>query len=324
MFSVNNNYNKTKQRGNTAGNINSGGIAVNNDEWIYYEVSDTIYKMKKDGSQQTVAIKSDNGYYKDLNIVGDWIYCNYRDVFDSFSVKNSYDINTIYKMKLDGSEKTKVEEIKDGHYEFLNIVGDWIYYVKESQKNKVYEIYKIKTDGSEKTKLASSYKSRYMDLNVSGDWIYYREYYENPTKNILCKMKIDGSQQTELESSDGFNYLYLNVLGDWIFYGDNYTIYKMKIDGSKKTELKSSDVGSYERLNISGDWIYYVGTSSLNGNKSIYKMKLDGSNNTIVTKTSKNNYQDLTVAGDWIFYTYRNPLYMVKTDGSSETQISED
>lgn len=148
MFSVNNNYNKTKQRGNTAGNINSGGIAVNNDEWIYYEVSDTIYKMKKDGSQQTVAIKSDNGYYKDLNIVGDWIYCNYRDVFDSFSVKNSYDINTIYKMKLDGSEKTKVEEIKDGHYEFLNIVGDWIFYTYRNP------LYMVKTDGSSETQIS--------------------------------------------------------------------------------------------------------------------------------------------------------------------------
>ena len=143
LFSVNSNP-KTQQNGNTAGNINSGGIAVNKDEWIYYNCLDTIYKMKKDGSQQTVAIKSDNGYYENLNVVGDWIYCNYRDAFDSFSDKNSYDINRIYKMKPDGSEKTKVEEINDSHYEFLNVVGIGSIMLKSLNNIKCMKYIKLK------------------------------------------------------------------------------------------------------------------------------------------------------------------------------------
>lgn len=67
-----------------------------------------------------------------FNIVKGWIY------FD-----NSQDSNGLYKMKLDGSEKTK---LTDGYCGQFSIVCDWIYYQNAS-------FYRIKTDGTEEENL---------------------------------------------------------------------------------------------------------------------------------------------------------------------------
>ena len=69
--------------GNTEGNITNGGMAVKQDDWIYYCEYDasanypgapnnsSIWKMRSNGSNKTKLINVEASY---LNIKGDWIY----------------------------------------------------------------------------------------------------------------------------------------------------------------------------------------------------------------------------------------------------------
>ena len=60
---------------------------------------------------------------------GDWIH-----------YVNGLEDNKIYKIRIDGTQKQKV---CDDHAGYLNVIDDWIYYVKGFDK-----LYKIRTDGT--------------------------------------------------------------------------------------------------------------------------------------------------------------------------------
>ncbi len=75
-------------------------------------------------------------YYHSEHIINDWLY--YVNVTDQ---------RTIYKVKLDGTERTKIttDSVTDTNYEDIQIYDNYIFYRNSLDGNKVY---RIKTDGS--------------------------------------------------------------------------------------------------------------------------------------------------------------------------------
>ena len=64
-----------------------------------------------------------------------------------FITLNIDDKNTLYKIKTDGTEKTKIDDFSSGR---INIAGDWIFYLYYSGTTAPSQ-YKIKTDGTSNT-----------------------------------------------------------------------------------------------------------------------------------------------------------------------------
>ena len=83
-------------------------------------------------------------------------------------------------MKLDGSNKTKLNDDKTGT---INFKDGWIYYNNRSDEGKIY---KIRLDGSDKTKVSDI---NYQKISMAGDWIYY------PTDiyGTTYRVRIDGT-----------------------------------------------------------------------------------------------------------------------------------
>ena len=73
----------------------------------------------------------------------------------------------LYISKVDGSNKTK---IVSGYISDINVIGEWIYYVKvyESKGIYYYDVYKIKLDGTKKEKI----KENCVGLNIIDDKLY--------------------------------------------------------------------------------------------------------------------------------------------------------
>lgn len=61
---------------------------------------------------------------------GDWLY--YR---------NSYDGGSIYKVKTDGTQNTKINDISSCN---ITLDGEWIYFRSLDTSNKFYELFRIK------------------------------------------------------------------------------------------------------------------------------------------------------------------------------------
>jgi len=83
-----------------------------------------------------------------INASHDWVYFTVNDM------KEAVTKSTLYKMKIDGSEKQKMFETYD--LKDLQIAGDCIFF-KSYTSNKInntYTLQKMKTDGSGKVEYA--------------------------------------------------------------------------------------------------------------------------------------------------------------------------
>lgn len=229
---------------------------------------------------------------------GDWIY---------------YNNNSLYKIKTDGTGKTEVS--KDMPV-FINVVGEWIYYIDVS--NDENEMYKVKIDGTSRTKLGNDVS---MYMVVAQDWIYYMN---DSDEGKLYKMRTDGTSKTKVANEIAFE---INISGDWVYYttlvdSGESEIHKVKKDGTGLTMLCGATSIAY--LNVSGEYLYFE-TSDLNGERGdIMRVKKDGANlSTICEDTA----EYINVSGDWIYYSNASDsykLYKIKIDGTGKTKINDD
>lgn len=201
-----------------------GGIEYLNvvDDWVYCTTNDKIYKLKTDFSNLTEIKKIVNGKEKsiqgeNIHIIGDWIYFEYGNVFCKVNIKggviqkvvdkggyssnivdgyiylnSDYYTGIVYKIKLDGSEKIKISNIK--YANFINVSGDYIYF--STTTNKDGGLYRIKKDGTELEKLLDDHFALFC---VGKEWIYF--YKEIVCENgldrysVSYKIRIDGTDE---------------------------------------------------------------------------------------------------------------------------------
>lgn len=275
--------------------------------WIYfsYVYDNTLYKVNCDGTG--LCKLSDNA--NQVIVSKGWIY--YTSMSDS-------DNTSLYKMDTDGNNKTK---LSDNNVYNINIIGDYVYYIRFSDENNDRILRRIKVDGTEEKAIDNSGIYFFYSL---GQWIYCQSYEE---KNF--KLKLEGTEKQSVympleevrgnTSGNKVNYGRMAKSEDWIYYGapNSDEFYKMKTDGSSKTLLNKDNPAS---INILGDWIYYNNQNDL----GLYKMKLDGTGK---TKIIDEDVMDVLVLNDWIYYLslcYDNQEYLckVKLDGSSRTVLN--
>lgn len=261
--------------GNLSGNLLNEGIISEKNNWIYYNNSDGLYKMKSDGSTVT-SISSDNANY--INIIGDYIYY--------INLSNG---NSIYKIKTDGTSKHKILASSS---KSINIVGNWIYYCKSTENGLNFRLYKINLDGANDTKISN-------DSVVGGDFIIVNDlmYYKINSDNggeDLYSSKLDGSDKRKLCD----NVKKFNVVGNYIYYytpTNNAGLYKMKTDGSNKTKI-SDDV--VDKFNVENNNIYY--TVDQHVSEILYSIDLSGVNKIKLAESPV--FTSINISKNFLFY----------------------
>jgi len=249
------------------------------DGWVYYEYASDdgfyidedgfihtekygIFKMRTDGSEETLLI--DEWLANCVTASDGWLYYQYdcdrmlpKDGGEGFDYIRDEENSGIFKIRLDGSERTQVTS---GDISEMNVVGDWIYYYGD-------DLYKVRTDGTEKTSVLPQACCYW--INVVGDWIYYRD-------DDIYKVRTDGTENKFVSNKIYNN---INVADSWIYCdywyeeGNSHPIYRMRLDGSEATRLCDESVGG---INIVGDWIIYD-VYGYDYSKYYYIMRLDGS-----------------------------------------------
>lgn len=209
------------------------------DGWIYYStihfidaddncITETIEikikKMKLDGSNLIEIVSEAIDTDEDVNP------CSYFYLYDDWIYyKSALDNNKFYKIKNDGSSRTKVsdENISNEHKNSKFIVDNtWIYYIHENKENKLY---RMKTDGTENELVIDKAVA---DIHITENYIFYTDW---ETDKPYRRNK-DGSSEIKLAD---YRVEDLNVIGDWIYCRDfDWTVvyYKIRIDGTSTNE----------------------------------------------------------------------------------------
>ncbi len=107
------------------------------DGWIYYINKSDYWRIYKEKVEGTDKISVNRDFSSDMVVLGNSIY--YRNMQDNAK---------LYRIGTDGSNMIK---LIDEQAMFVNIEGDWLYYIVPSESN--MEFYRIKSDGTEKAKI---------------------------------------------------------------------------------------------------------------------------------------------------------------------------
>lgn len=233
-------------------------------ETIYYlndSVLCNLYKINTNGTGNT---RLGDDIVSSFAVSGEWIYyCTKKSNAEMNELERksvpgeiaSIIIGALFKMKTDGSEKTKMADL-DLSSGLIEVEDNWIYFTNNNGT------YKMKTDGTGQSKIAD-----YAGLQaISDNWIYYSYDY---THQYLYRMKTDGTEKTQIVNDSTADFA---LSGDYIYYtaqGEK-GIYRINLDGTEKTKL--NDISIKEIKSVYGNWIYYAERFG-----SGYRINMDGS-----------------------------------------------
>lgn len=165
---------------------------------------------------------------------GDTVY--YQNYEDNFSIYKS----------VKGQEGIKLNE---GTSYFINVVGDYVYYVHEDSD---FHIFRMKTDGSDNTEIIKQ-KAYYM--TVYGDKIYYVDYDDN---QAIYMANTDGTNAEKIVDAQ----CYYPIIADnalfYVDYSNDGKVTRANLDGSSPKVLDDVNNVTAAYLNYYDGKLYYA------------------------------------------------------------------
>lgn len=308
---VTNSYASTSYK-NSATNKNTLATNARLGDYFYFSSEDALYKLNVKTKKKTrlYKIKYGGEFIRDVSVYKDYIYFTYEKGFTPYiyriktngknlkclgmgiNPKPYYDkiyylgvvkkddyeskTNGIYKMNLNGSNKTCIRKSK--YISDFSIYNSNIYYIYVYDGSCITSyLGKINLNGNNNKKLVD-YKGYdyYEILNIGG---FYKGYIYLYTDQAFYKLKLSNNKLTKFAKFNNCNKYIIGVEKGYLYYGQwgsskDY-IYKLKLSNNKKSivvsgsdvqgQLVSSDYIVYN--NKPGEDYYLIGT---NGKNKIY------------------------------------------------------
>ena len=194
--------------------------------------------------------------------------------------------------------KTGWRKITDGNPQYINVIGDWIYYTDDAWP------YRIKTDGTNKSQILNE---KIMFLTATSEYLYFVDF-----TGSFCRTDINGANKTKL-SEDYCSFFYLDK--DWIYINGynfqekaQYETVKMRHDGSNKTTLLKDNLNTFL---VHNDILYY------NFYKPNKLVKLNQKDKNPLTLNT-NYVINTNLSKDYLFFVDNTlGLYKIKHDSTT-------
>ena len=270
--------------GNTAGNLNNGGLFAESNGKVYFANpydGGCLYSMNSD---ETEVVKLGDSQVNSINVGGDYIYY-YMDSSGG-GTGLGYVVRTfgVYRSELNG-EGTKC--LDRNAAVTMQLVGDYIYYQRYNNTDYT-KFYKIKTDKSE-------------NLLVSEDII-------NPAACHNGIIYFNGQKEDHYlyaldTRTDAISTIYQGDLWypayheGYIYYMDLTADYRLcRYSLSQNTvEILTDD--RVDTFNVGNGWIYYQKNSATD--PALMRMGLDGSNPEVV---AIGNYENINLTSRYAYF----------------------
>ncbi len=284
--------------GSTPSNAADQNFLTSQGDWIYFadkNDSYNLYRMRKDGSIKQLLY---TGIVDNVNVVGGWVYFTSASgcesnlfkiqidgtglkridtdnvywayvVGDTIYTANSVGGGTIHKRDTNGRNKIA---IFSASCRCINIYGDKIYYINQSDNN----VYSVDTDGKNQ-KMIYEYNLGCDNLVVDKGILYIIAY------DTLIKYDTKSGSSSFIEMGSDLK-LFINVSNGWIYYeelrlgtsANPIAAYcKIRTNGTGKTTVfeKSFNNSPNRYLIVIDGWLYFTNQED---NDRIYKIYNDG------------------------------------------------
>lgn len=281
------------KKGNIAGNIANGGLAVQNIDWVYYSNEYGIYRIHPIGGNSDFVNETIG---KSLNLIGDTLYYIEEDIY-------SENLG-IHKMKAKGKKK---ETISRDRAKKIFLLGEYIFYINldEGDNESFGPVYKIKIDGTNRKRITNE---NARDFSIADNEMFY---INSDDGNKIYKIGVDGKKNKKLANNEAKMPI---VVDDWIYYintDDDNHIYRMRRDGSDVFKYK--EISTDMSFNVSDGYIYY---SNRRDQGSLYKASINDERNYL--KLNYETSSHINILEDKIYYItpslYSEGFFIKKID----------
>lgn len=270
--------------GNTAGNLNNGGLYAESGGKVYFSNAydnGCLYSMNTD---ETELKKLSSSQASSINVGGNFLYY-YMDSSGG-GTGLGYVVRTygIFRTSLDG----KNSECLDRNAAVtMQLAGDYLYYQRYTNQD-FTKFYKVKTDKSENVLVSDSIIN---PAACSNGIIYF-----NGTEKDHYLYALDTRTDTISTVFNG-NLWYPAYYDGYIYYMDvssNYRLCRYSLSDNTVEILTNDRVDTF---NVGDSYIYYQRNSSTE--PALMRMHLDGSAPEIV---AEGNYSDINLTSAYAYF----------------------
>jgi predicted small lipoprotein YifL len=197
------------------------------DDWIYYTSKDSLYRMKTNGSQNTM-LTTDRVSSFDIHQESIYYVATTGENGDEEGNGSTIVFADIHKTNLDGASN---QIIVSGPVWNIDLEGDALYFSKT--ENGKTSIYRTDLDGSNLSLLiAEAFYIRLVHL----DWVYWTKVVDRHC--VIVRTKTDGSVSEEIATLNNDNTQF-ELIDEKIYYIDYIDqvigIHKMDLDGKNQS-----------------------------------------------------------------------------------------
>jgi len=286
--------------GNTAGNLNNGGLFCEDEGVVYFANaydSNTLYSMNPD---ETNIKKLSNAEVSSINAAGKYLYYYQASSAASDSFSSLFRINGLYRCKKNGKSAVCLKRVP---VPALSLVDNTVFYQSYNNKTgtslcridinkKNYEelekyiinpasvqngtIYFGGTEedhylyalDTQTNNISTVYYGNVYNPIVQGDYVYYMDI---SSDYRLCRYSFS-SQTAEVLTEDRLDFF--NVAGDWIYYQKSHAtepaLKRIRTDGSGEEIVMP---GVYENINATSVYVYF---NAFDAPTPVYHTPVDG------------------------------------------------
>lgn len=295
--------NDTPVTGNTAGNLNNGGLFCESEGMVYFSNpydNGCLYSMNPD---ETDIKKLTTASVSSINADSHYLYY-YLDSSQKGSglgyVQRTYGI---YRSKLNGKAQ---ECLKRGNAITLQLCGNYLYYQNFDNNNKNgTELFKVKIDKSEDIRVA--------DYNVNPASCVNGIIYYNGTENdhYLYSLNTSNDAVSLVWDGDVWNPVYENGYFYFMNVSDNYSLCRYLPNENMVEKLTNDRIDFF---NVCGNYIYYQKSSQ--SEPALKRMYLDGSG---VETVAEGIYKNLNATSQYLYFSSFSsdtPVYKTPVNGA--------
>lgn len=287
--------------GNTAGNLNNGGLFCESDGMIYFANAADDYSLYAMDPVSLEAHLISDIPVSYINAAGEYLYFYYNDKGDAKFMGLAGNMRGIYRIPKDGSDTpTSLDRTTSG---IVSLLGNNLYY-QHYDKETAMTLYSCALDGSEKGMMLDKAINPSCILHAN---IYYSD---RENKNYLSVLNpSNGSVQVYLDVR-GYNPI---ISGDYMFYmdvDDDYKLYRYNMFDGSLSKITNERIDVY---NVYENYVFYQTNSS--SRPRLVRMMTDGSNPEII---AEGNYTDVNCTSTYTFfrdYDDETSFYMTPTSG---------
>lgn len=249
---------------------------------------------------------------------GEWTY------YIDYGYNAKYNFNGLWKIKDDGKTRQK---LVNGQVDYMDVVGDWVYYYNDKGA------YKVRTDGSSFTKLSVE-GYHIQQFYIRNGLIYYFDWSSNRFYSYSLDDIGDAGSEIQVNS-----HTYLeSMIGKYIYYtnrDDGDTLYQLNVETGTNSKITNGKVGSFA---VMDNYIYYTRGYDEPG---IYRLYLNDKRDVFVNepreplvyimqdiheeKISDSKAGSINAYKGWIYYYNPNDgdkLYKMRSDGTAKTRLN--